>query len=100
MRYDTPVFFVNEGSKVYDPDTGEWNTSGSAEVKRWANVTDMGAARQQEVFGDVKSSRLVVRLLHSYTAAYDHVRIGTESYYTDTEHLPDDKHSLVVMRDV
>jgi hypothetical protein len=99
VRYDTPVFFVTNGTKTYDPDKGSWSLSNPSESKQWANITNMGAQRQQEVFGDVKSLRRVIRLQRAYMSKYDYIRIGNNKFHIDTEHLPIDKQSLVVIQD-
>ena len=41
MRYGTPVVFVKENEKHYDPDSGEWIKSETVRVKKYANVTHM-----------------------------------------------------------
>ena len=99
MRYDRPVFFVKEGKKQYDPDLGIWNKGEGVRTKRYANITHMGAQRQQAVFGDVKSNRHIVRLQRAYTQSYDFIEIDGIAYIVDTERCPCDKQSLVVMED-
>ena len=98
MRYDTPIQFVSDGSKVYDPDTGTWNQSGTIRVKRMANVTHTSAQRQQAVFGDVKATRYTVRLQRPYTAKYTFIQIGTNKYYPEMERLPADTESITVVK--
>ena len=73
MRYDTPVFFVKEPDKHYDPVAGEWIQGEPVRTKKYANVTHMGAERQQAVFGDYKKQRKVVRLLHPYMKQWDYL---------------------------
>ncbi|MGC4020249.1 MAG: hypothetical protein QM793_14165 [Muricomes sp.] len=53
MRYDTPIYFVRKTEKKYDPVSGEWKEGVEVRIKKYANVTHMGAERQQAVFGDV-----------------------------------------------
>ena len=98
MRYDTPIFFVKETDKHYDPEAGEWIQGELVRTKKYANVTHMGAERQQAVLGDVKANRLVVRLQRAYRDAYDFIEISGKAYHMDTERLPSDTHSLVVMQ--
>ncbi|QOV20570.1 hypothetical protein INP51_06415 [Blautia liquoris] len=98
MRYDTPISFVKEAEKHYDPEAGEWIQEEPVRTKKYANVTHMGADRQQAVFGDVKANRLVVRLQRVYGEAYDLIEIGGKAYHTDTERLPSVAQSLVVMQ--
>ena len=98
MRYNTPVVFVKKEDKVYDPDSGIWKWD-ETRTKKYANVTDMGAQRQQAVFGDVKSSRKVVRLQREYNEDFDYVEINGEKYWPDNEKLPSGRQSLVVIKD-
>lgn len=97
MRYGTPVFFVKETARYYNPDTSEWVQGESSKVKRWANVTHMSAERQQRTFGDVRSNRFVVRLRRAFTDDYDFIEISGKTYTVDTERCPSDKQSLVVI---
>lgn len=97
MRYDKPVYFVKVSQKQYDPDSGEWKNGEPVKTKKYANVTHMGAERQQAVFGDVRSNRLVVRLQRAYTEPYDFIELNGKRCTVDTERCPSDKQSLVVM---
>lgn len=98
MRYATPIFFVSEGKKQYDPDSGSWLDGEIVKVQKRANVTHMGAERQKVVFGDVKLNRYVVRLQRAHTNSYDYIEIAGEKFTVDTERCPSDKRSLVVIR--
>ena len=97
MRYGTPVIFVKENEKHYDPDSGEIKSE-TVRVKKYANVTHMSAERQQAVFGDVRSNRLIVRLQRAYRSAYDYVELNGKRCTVDTERCPSDKQSLVVIQ--
>ncbi len=98
MRYSTPVFFVKEGKKQYDPDTGVWSSEENVRTRKYANITHMGEDRQQAVYGDVKSDRSVVRLHRAYTKEYDYIEINGEKYTVDMERCPSDRKSLVVIK--
>ena len=100
MRYGTPVIFVKENEKHYDPDSGEWIKGKTVRTKKYVNVTHMAAERQQAVFGDVKSNRFIVRLQRAYTEAYDYVELAGKRCTVDTERCPSDKQSLVVIQNV
>lgn len=101
MRYSTRVYFISKPNPEYDPDTGEWSSPETKESMRWANVTDMGAERKQKIFGDVSEKRKVIRMQRPYSGEYDSIRIdGADgTYHSDTEHLPSERHSLVVIKD-
>lgn len=97
MRYDKPIFFVDEMPKVYDPDLGNWSKAEQTKTKVWANVTHMSAERQQKIFGDVCSERFVLRLQRPYLSSYKYIEMNGKCYYVDTERCPGDKESLVVI---
>lgn len=99
MRYGTPLFFVKNTDKHYDPDAGEWIQGERIKTKRRANVTHMSAERQQAVFGDVRPDRFVVRLQRVYTEDYDFIEMDGKTYTVDTERCPSNKQSLVVSED-
>lgn len=96
MRYDTPVFFMCNEKKEYDPDAGEWKTGEAERAKRWANVTHMSAERQQKLFGDVRSDRYIIRLQRPFKDAYDSIEINGKEYTVDTDRYPLKSQSLVV----
>ena len=98
MRYGTPVVFVRENEKHYDPDSGEWTKSETVRVKKYANVTHMSAERQQAVFGDVRSNRFIVRLQRAYRPSYDYVELNGKRCTVESERCPSDKQSLVVIQ--
>lgn len=98
MRYNKVVYFVKESEKRYDPDLGEWVHGEPVKSKKYANVTHIGAERQQVVFGDVKSERFIVRLQRAYTKPYDYLEYNGKKYTVDTERCPSDKQSLAVMK--
>lgn len=98
MRYDKPIVFVKKIKKQYDPDSGEWSNEKDIRVKRYANITHMGADRQQAVFGDVRSDRYVVRLQRAYVEDYDFIEMCGNQHFVCTDRCPGDKKSLVVMR--
>lgn len=100
MRYDTPVIFVKENEKHYDPDSGMWIGDETVRIKKYANVTHMGAERQQAVFGDVKANRYIVRLQRAYTDDYDYIELNGKRCTVDTERCPNNKQSLVVIQNV
>lgn len=100
MRYDKEIWFISKKVKKYDPDSGDWTKGETIRTKRYANVTHMGAERQQVVFGDVKSNRLIVRLQRAYTDDYDYIEYAEKKYIVDSERCPSDRQSLVVIQNV
>lgn len=98
MRYDTPVIFVKDTGKRYDPDSGEWIKGEPVRVKKYANVTHMGVERQQAVFGDVRADRFILRLQRVYRQPYDFIELDGKRCAVDTERCPSDRQGLVVIR--
>ncbi|MEG1433820.1 hypothetical protein [Eubacterium sp.] len=98
MRFDTPIYFVSTSGKHYDPVSGEWDVGQQEKTKKYADMTHMGAQRQQAVFGDVRADRFVIRLQRAYTAAYECLEIDGKSYQVEKDKVPSDKEVLVVVR--
>ncbi|GAB2022421.1 hypothetical protein RyT2_14950 [Pseudolactococcus yaeyamensis] len=97
MRYDKPFYFVRHIGKTYDADLGEWVQGTSERIKKFANITPMGAERQRVIFGDVSNERLVVRLQRIYLKPYDLLEINGKIYQGDKTHTSSDSLSLVVI---
>lgn len=62
--------------------------------QRYAHVC--GTA--QAVFGDIRSDRYVIRLRRLFKGTFDAVEIDGVRYLADTERLPSDRQSLVVVK--
>lgn|GEM_PF-1902340 len=102
MRYDTPVLF-HAVTGVYDPQNGTWSDVDAEPARRWANVTPMSREVQRATFGDWLNTRLVIRLRQIYTDDFQHVTIPRGKYagryVLDLERTPQDRHSIVVIRE-
>lgn len=97
MRYNTPIYFVKNIGKHYDAELGVWVQGSDNKALKRANVTDMSATRQSTIFGDVSSSRLVVRLQQAYNDSYDYIEINGKTYQVETKRVPSNSQSLVVI---
>lgn len=96
MRYDIPVVFVKQTEGHYDYDLGEYVEGQREETAALANVTDLGSERSVNIFGDVKESARVVRLLGHYEGKFDHIEIeGVPYTVLKTQNLRH-KQSLIV----
>lgn len=80
MRYDIPVVFVKQTEGHYDYDLGEHVDGQRQETAMLANVTDLGSERTVNIFGDVKESARVVRLLGRYEDKFDQIEIEGVPY--------------------
>lgn len=85
MRADTLVYFVKEGSEVYDPTTGDYITSEPISIDKWANVSDLGEDRKAMLFGTIKERAKVVRLNSLYKDPFDYVLIDDVAYVVSSE---------------
>ena len=83
MRYGTAVYFVKELPGAYDPQTGDYDDSGTREEYRLANVTDASEERMQLVYGKIKQGALILRIQGDDPAPFDYIRIGTKHYKVD-----------------
>lgn len=78
MRYDTKVVFYKDEKGIYNPKTSKhehkftsWNV--------WANVTDLGTAKQVELLGKISQGTKTVRLPSEISAAWDYLMIENDN---------------------
>lgn len=99
MRYDKKVILVRvDKGAVYDPKLGEYSKPAETRTERWANVSGMSVERQQATYGDVKSTRLVVRLQREYLAKVSYIEIEKERYELDSEKTLRNSAVLIVVK--
>lgn len=87
MRYSTPVYFQKVAQGAYNENTGDYAADTVTEVKEYASVTDTGENALKIVYGALKEGSQTVRLQHSYTKAFDFLRIGDKVYKVDAAKL-------------
>lgn len=65
-------FYVNNGGAgSYDPETGEYRDNVIKPLlKLPANVTDLGANTEKQLFGEITDRRLVIRTFHAIDFFY------------------------------
>lgn len=76
MRYDKPIYFQTFTKGAYDPNTGNYGEKNTAEVERYASITDTGTDTLQLVYGELKQGCLTIRLQRPYSSTFDRIRIG------------------------
>lgn len=96
MRYDTPIYFQRITPGAYDPNTGNYGPDETAEVLRYASVTDTGEQTLLLVYGGIKQGSLTIRLQNRYDAAFDRIRIGDKFYKVDLSRKLRVKQNFVV----
>ena len=79
MRFDTLVDFISEGQKRYIPGQG-YSKGTELVTSRMANVTDLGTTRSIQLFGNVDTSRKVIRLMVPVGTNWSYCKIGDKKY--------------------
>ena len=96
MRFDTPVFFQLIRQGAYDPQTGNYSDSESAETKVYADVTDTGTDTMNIIYGQIRQGSKVIRLQNHYTKTFNRIRIGDKQYRVDFDRKLRAKHVFIV----
>ena len=79
MRFDTLVDFISENQKRYVPGQG-YSKGTELVTSRMANVTDLGATRSIQLFGNVDTSRKVIRLMVPVGTNWSYCKIEGKKY--------------------
>lgn len=98
MRYSEKVTFHSCPDDVYNPETGEYDTGNDAKTVLYANVTDVGAQQQIQLFGALVNNTKTVRLRSTIPEHWDYLTIGdkTIKYVLKTRVLTQKSISLIV----
>lgn len=83
MRYDTPVYFQRVIAGAYNAETGNYEESGLAIEKRYADVTESLTETLQLVYGEIRQGSLTIRLQQPLNFDYDSIKIGEKKYRVD-----------------
>lgn len=83
MRYDTPVYFQRVIAGAYNEETGNYEESGLAVEKRYADVTETRTETLQLVYGQIKQASLTIRLQNAIYSPIDSIKIGEKEYRVD-----------------
>lgn len=80
MRYDTKITFYRNETK-YNPKTSKREHVLNA-FTRFANVTDLGTAKQVELLGKISQGTKTIRLPSKNVAEWDYLTImGDHTHY-------------------
>lgn len=74
MPFNTSITFVREVDKRYNPETSLHEATLKKRSKL-ASVTNMGATRSIELFGEMDTQRYTVRLRSPYNEPFDYIII-------------------------
>lgn len=96
MRFNTPVYFRRVTPGEYIAATGNYADDVITEVKRYADVTDVGDETLRLIYSELKQGCKVVRLLRPYKEPFSDIRIGDKVYTVDRSKRPTNKQVFVV----
>ena len=77
MRYDTKVYFWTESEK-YNPLKHSKEKHIQLTHSAYANVTDLGIAKQVELLGGIKNGTKTIRLVDEFTDQWDYITLDAE----------------------
>ena len=80
MRYDTKVYFWKDGTGKYNPVTHKHDNNLKLVFTAYANVTDLGLAKQVELLGSIKEGSKTIRMIDLPPDKYDFIKIGNDSH--------------------
>ncbi|QHJ77623.1 MAG: hypothetical protein [Bacteriophage sp.] len=80
MRLTHFVKFYKENNSCYNPDTGQYDDSNQLIDVIPANVTDLGADREKELFGDLDTDLKVVRTFQPVNFNWSYCLISGKKY--------------------
>ena len=80
MRYDKQIMLVTNGTDIFNPTTGDYETTDPTYTNKWANVTDMSQDTQTFLFGGLKEGAYTVRLQGHVMQKFDHIRMDGKDY--------------------
>lgn len=80
MRFDTAVWFVKNGTPIYEPLTGDYRNEASTEERVYASVTDTAQETLLVIYGEIRQGSLTIRLQNHYTNAFDNIVIKEGRY--------------------
>lgn len=87
MRYDKRITFVREIEGGFNPSTGNHDEGELIKEELPCNVSNLGINRTNELFGNIDTRIIVVRLQRNYERKFDYVLIDGIKYYVK-RHIP------------
>lgn len=80
MRYDTKVYFCKDETGKYNPVTHKHDNNLKLVFTAYANVTDLGLAKQVELLGSIKEGSKTIRMIDLPPDKYDFIKIENDSH--------------------
>lgn len=80
MRYDNIIYLVYAGASSYNPKLGRYEEETTTDDKRYANVSRVSLERNKELFGDVDSDVIIIRLQGLVKGKPDYIKIKDREY--------------------
>lgn len=96
MRYTDTVIFISKGNKHYDPGVGKIVGGESIQTKRRCHVSSPSLNKSALVFGDLKTSDILIHLKRRYTDTYDYCLINGRKYFFVRESIVNRRQVIVV----
>lgn len=80
MRYDNIIYLVNVKKSSYNPKLGRYEDETSIDNERHANISKVSLERNRELFGDVDSDVIIIRLQGLVKGNPDYIKIKDKAY--------------------
>lgn len=96
MRYNKRITFVTETEGGLNPETGNHEESKLVKTTLPCNISSLGVDRSAQLFGEIDTSVIVVRLRRVYDIPFDYALVDGKEYYVK-RHVPHDYESVFYM---
>src|SRR5690625_3661426 len=83
MRYSDRISFVTEKEGGFNPETGNYDEPKKERDTKACNISPIGVKRSVELFGEIDTSIIVVRLQRPYHKEFDYINIPSGQYKGD-----------------
>jgi len=103
MRFSDRVSFVTETEGGFNPETGNYDEPKKERDTKPCNISTIGTKRSVELFGEIDTSVIVVRLQRPYHEKFDYINIPSGQYkgdYRVKEKVPHRKQTVFYLEGV
>lgn len=80
MRYDNIIYLFYVKEPLYSPKLGRYEDETTVDDKRYANISKASLERNKELFGDVDSDVIIIRLQGLVKGNPDYIKIKDKIY--------------------
>lgn len=98
MRQETKIYFVKNGDRVFNYETGNEEIIGQTRTVAYALVSDTSTERQMVLYGATKRGALTIRLNQRYLNDFDYIEIDGNRYEVQSERKLRHKQTFEVYR--